>query len=197
MNFLAHAYLSGKDENILTGNFIGDFIKGKKALDKFSPEIVKGIELHRIIDAFTDNHAVVAESKNRLRPRYRHYSGVIVDVFYDHFLAAQWEHYHTDSLPDFAQRTYATLQSKHSILPTGLQYVLPYMVRGNWLVHYASVNGIHRALSGMAQRTPFRSRMEEASEDLTRHYDAFRTEFNTFFPELRQHTKDWLSENIS
>jgi acyl carrier protein phosphodiesterase len=90
MNFLAHLHLSGNNPNIMLGNFMGDFVKGKSYRQQYEPEIIKGIELHRSIDEFTDSHPVVTESKNRLRPTYRHYSGVIVDVFYDHFLAANW-----------------------------------------------------------------------------------------------------------
>src|SRR5690349_12341831 len=100
MNFLAHIFLSGDDPEIMVGNFIGDFVKGRNLDDRFSSGIVKGIELHRAIDEYTDSHPVVAQSKNRLRPKYRHYAPVIVDVFYDHFLAKNWKNYHPTSLED-------------------------------------------------------------------------------------------------
>src|SRR5215216_5596818 len=163
MNFLAHVYLSGENTKLMVGNFIADFVKGRNALEKFSPEIAKGIDLHRAIDEFTDTHPVVAQSKNRLRPKYRHYSGVIVDVFYDHFLARNWNTYHTEPLSDFAARTYRTIESFGPILPAGVKYMLPYMIKGNWLVNYGQTEGIHRALSGMARRTPYHSKMEEAT----------------------------------
>jgi acyl carrier protein phosphodiesterase len=134
MNFLAHAYLSGDDKKILLGNFIGDFIKGRQALRKFEARIIQGVELHRAIDEFTDNHEVVHESKDRLRPRYRHYAGVIVDVFYDHFLATHWKNFHHQPLADFAADTYQTIESFSDILPVEFKQMLPYMVRGNWLV---------------------------------------------------------------
>src|SRR5688572_5263038 len=102
MNFLAHAYLSPVNEKILLGNFIGDFIKGRQALNKFDPEIIRGVELHRAIDEFTDDHPTVHQSKDRLRASYRHYAGVIVDVFYDHFLATHWSLFHSDPLDRFA-----------------------------------------------------------------------------------------------
>ena len=104
MNFLAHLYLSGDNEQIIVGNFIGDFVKGRNALQTFDPTIALGIELHRAIDQFTDTHPVVRSSKDRLRPKYRHYAGVIVDIFYDHFLARKWNDYHKTPLPEFAQR---------------------------------------------------------------------------------------------
>ncbi|MBT1699941.1 DUF479 domain-containing protein [Fulvivirgaceae bacterium PWU4] len=194
MNFLAHLYLSGENPKLMVGNFIGDFVKGRNALEKFEPEIVRGIQLHRSIDAFTDTHPVVAASKNRLRPKYRHYAGVIVDVFYDHFLASNWNLYHTEPLPSYANRAYHLVESFESILPEEVKYMLPYMVSGNWLVNYAKLEGIHRALSGMARRTSFNSKMEEAVHDLKANFDDFKKEFDTFFPELSAFCKSKIGE---
>jgi acyl carrier protein phosphodiesterase len=187
MNFLAHAHLSGDDEKILVGNFIGDFVKGRQALQTYHPRIIRGIELHRTIDEFTDKHPVVTESKKRLRAKYRHYAGVIVDVFYDHFLAANWGNFHHLSLEEFAANTYRIVQKHDEILPGGVRYMMPYMISGNWLVSYARVEGIHRALSGMARRTSHESHMERAVEDLRKDYDLFLAEFNLFFPLLIAH----------
>lgn len=191
MNFLAHAYLSGENRNVLLGNFIGDFIKGRQALGQFEPEVVMGVELHRAIDAFTDNHPVVHESKVRLREKYRHYAGVIVDVFYDHFLAADWRTFHSTPLSQFADQTYETIRSFSEILPAPFARMLPHMISGNWLLNYARIGGIHRALSGMASRTPYHSRMEEASSDLREHYDDFKGEFDQFFPQLKAFAEEW------
>lgn len=195
MNFLAHAYLSGGHTKILLGNFVGDFIKGRQALADLEGPIAAGVELHRAIDEFTDNHDVVHQSKNRLRPKYRHYSGVIVDVFYDHFLAANWTKFHHQSLADFASETYSTLQRFSEGLPSDFQVMLPYMVQGNWLVSYAEISGIHRALSGMASRTPYVSKMEEASLDLKAYYTEFRNDFEKFFPVLKEFSGQWLATN--
>lgn len=194
MNFLAHAYLSGDNEKVLLGNFMGDFVKGKQALQGFDREIIRGVELHRAIDDFTDNHPLVDESKNRLRPTYRHYAGVIVDVFYDHFLALHWPTFHDQPLETFASNTYKSIENFTEILPAGFKRMLPYMIRGNWLVGYRQVEGIHRALSGMASRTPYVSKMERASEDLRRYYDEFNAEFQHFFPLLKVFSETWLKE---
>jgi acyl carrier protein phosphodiesterase len=193
MNFLAHLYLSGNNDKIMVGNFMGDFVKGRSALEQFEPEIIRGIELHRAIDEFTDSHAVVSASKDRLRPKYRHYSGVIVDVFYDHFLARNWSDYHDELLPDFADRAYGIIQSFDAILPNEVKFMMPYMIKGNWLVNYAQTEGIHRALSGMARRTPYESKMDEAVEDLEQHYDEFKAEFKNFFPQLKSFCLDFLT----
>ena len=195
MNFLAHLYLSRNRTKIMVGNFIGDFVKGRNLHDRYEAEIVAGIEMHRAIDHFTDHHPMVAQSKDRLRPKYRHYSGVIVDVFYDHFLARNWNQYHVQILPDFARQTYAIIQQHNAILPNEVRQMLPYMIQGNWLVNYAQVEGINRALSGMASRTPYKSLMEEATVDLEASYEEFKMEFATFFPILQQWADQWLMEH--
>ena len=197
MNFLAHAFLSGNDPDILTGNFIADFIKGKQALQTLPSEIAKGVALHRMIDAFTDEHPVVKESKNRLRPKYRHYAAVIVDVFYDHFLARDWTTYHYQPLETFASRVYQTIETNQGVLPEGMRQMFPYMVRGDWLVGYSKVEGISRSLTGMSRRTTFDSKMDEATFDLIKHEKLFQYEFETFFPDLRDMCKTWLAANTN
>ena len=190
MNFLAHLYLSGDNPKLMVGNFIGDFVKGRSWMDQYESEIVKGIHLHRAIDEFTDSHPTVTKSKNRLRPIYRHYSGVIVDVFYDHYLARYWSNYHVQPLPDFANHAYQTIALFDSVLPEGVRHMLPYMIKGNWLVNYAETEGIQRALTGMSRRTPYVSKMDEAVNDLRKYYDEFKEEFEQFFPELKSHAEN-------
>jgi acyl carrier protein phosphodiesterase len=195
MNFLAHLYLSGDNPKIRVGNFIGDFVKGKNLADRFNSDIAKGISLHREIDWFTDTHLVVKQSKDRLRPKYRHYSGVIVDIFYDHFLAKNFNKYSTILLPDFAEMCYETIQQHDAILPEEVKHMLPYMVNGNWLVNYSKLEGIQKALSGMARRTRFESKMEESVTDLRQSYEDFKKEFQIFFPDLISNTEMWLKNN--
>jgi acyl carrier protein phosphodiesterase len=192
MNFLAHLYLSGDNPKIKIGNFIGDFVKGKNLTERFDADLAKGIALHREIDWFTDTHSVVKQSKDRLRPKYRHYSGVIVDIFYDHFLAQNWDHYSKQRLPDFAEECYTIIQQHESILPEEVKYMMPYMIKGNWLVNYSKLEGIQRALSGMARRTRFESKMEESVTDLQHHYEEFKKEFEAFFPDLVSNSKAWM-----
>ena len=139
MNFLAHIYLSGTNPKTMVGNFIGDFVKGRNLLDQFEAEIALGIELHRSIDEFTDHHPVVLKSKVRLRPKYRHYAAVIVDVFYDHFLSKYWNNYHTEPLTDFSMGVYKTLRDHWSVLPESVKGMLPYMMKDNWLLNYGTI----------------------------------------------------------
>ncbi len=177
---------------MMVGNFIGDFVRGKNFHEIFSPSIALGIELHREIDEFTDTHPIVLESKIRLRPKYRHYSPVIVDMFYDHFLAKNWNNYHSLSLDQYAQDAYRIIKAFENVVPEQVKQLLPYMIKGNWLVNYGQVEGINHALSGMAQRTPYKSNMEEASKDLVAHYELFQNEFTIFFPELQKFCKDFI-----
>lgn len=193
MNFLAHLHLSGNNPKIMAGNFMGDFVKGRASLGKLDPELVRGVELHRAIDHFTDHHPVVSQSKNRLRPGYRHYAGVIVDIFYDHYLARHWHQYHDTSLEDFATHVYGTMQDLQHLLPEKLQQMLPYMIRGNWLVGYFHIEGIQRSLTGMARRTSHDSRMDEAVNDLRKYYGEFEQEFGEFFPDLQHHAQAFLA----
>ena len=197
MNFLAHLHLSGNNEKILIGNFIADFIKGKAALANYDDEIAVGIHLHRAIDSFTDNHPIVKQSKSRLTPKYRHYSSVIVDMFYDHFLASRWLDYHSTALGDYSQSIYQTLNQNAVLLPEAAKRMLTYMSNHDWLVGYSTEAGLHRALSGMARRTPYESKMEEAVRDLVLCYDSYQTEFTTFFPELKKYSAEWLDTNYS
>lgn len=185
MNFLAHIYLSGKDEDLIIGNFIADSIKGKKYLN-YPPRIQKGILLHRAIDYYTDTHPVVKKSSSRLFPNYSHYSSVIVDIFYDHFLAANWKDYSDESLESYIAHFYLLLEKRFSVLPAPVQRFFPYMVEENWLLSYATISGIKRILYQMNQRTGGKSKMDLATEDLRKYYREFETDFQQFFPDLQK-----------
>lgn len=184
MNFLAHLYLSGTDHQVIVGNFIGDFVKGKVQVLDYPQGIRNGITLHRAIDEYTDSHAVVKTSKKRLWDRYRHYAAVIIDVYYDHFLAANWHDYHAEPLTEYAQQMYTILQNHYDVMPEEVKHLLPYMVRGDWLSGYASQAGISQALVGMSRRTRFTSHLEHAGEELAAHYTELEKEFRSFFSDL-------------
>jgi len=189
MNFLAHLYLSGENEEIIVGNFIADHVKGNN-IRKFSEGIQAGIHLHREIDTFTDTHPLFLESKKRLSTKYRKYAGVIVDMFYDHFLSANWRHYSNEDLETFTRRMYEILIQRYPVLPEKSQRFIAYMKRFNWLTGYGNLQGLKRALQGMANRTPFESKMDQAVNDLQKNYPLFREEFFAFFPELVDFTKE-------
>jgi acyl carrier protein phosphodiesterase len=183
LNFLAHLFLSGDDKDLLIGNFIADFVKGRKYED-YSPGIRNGILLHRKIDTFTDHHPVTARSRELLRLRHRHYSGVIVDLYYDHFLARNFHEYSGQDLRSYSLNTYEILDFHKNIFPDGVRYFLPFMIERNWLLNYATLEGINRALTGLSGRVRFENRMDEAIRDLEAFYPSFEADFREFFPEL-------------
>ncbi len=183
MNFLAHIYLSGTDEGVIIGNFIADGIKGRRYL-KYPESIQKGILLHRAIDTFTDQHKTVKQSTARLHKNYGHYSGVIVDILYDHFLAKNWERYHDTPLTEFVSDFYALLRENFAVLPTRIQRMMPYMITDNWLESYASILGISKILKQMNIRTKGVSKMNFAVIELEAYYEEFESEFTSFFSEL-------------
>ena len=184
MNFLAHIYLSGTDKELITGNFIADSLKGKSYL-KYPVGIQRGVVLHRAIDFYTDTHPTVRKSISRLFGTYGHYSGIIVDIIYDHFLASHWEKFSHVALDVFVSGFYELLQSHYPVLPKPVQQFLPYMIKDNWLLSYATLEGIGRILYQMNERTKRRSKMNFAIVELEEHYEDFETEFLSFFEELR------------
>lgn len=183
MNFLAHIYLSFDDPQLTLGNFIADSIRGRD-YNHLPEAIQNGIVLHRSIDTYTDSHPIPRKSSRRLHSRYSHYSRVIVDIYYDHFLARNWEKYHEEPLEAYVERFYALLHEYREFLPEGVQRLMPHMIRENWLANYAYLDGISRVLEGMNRRTGNKSGMHHAIEDLTLHYESFGAEFESFFEEL-------------
>jgi acyl carrier protein phosphodiesterase len=169
----------------MIGNFIADFVKGKKK-DEYPDEIRKGIELHRFIDNFTDHHDVVLNSIRRVHDRQEKYSGVVIDILYDHFLAANFKEYSDVSLQDFSNNTYRILKENWNALPEGVHYFLPFMIERNWLLNYATIEGIGRALSGLSSRVKYENHMNEAVKDLEENYAGLESDFRIFFPHLMQ-----------
>ena len=195
MNFLAHIYLSGNNDSLKIGNFIADSIRGNKYLN-FPKEIQQGIILHRHIDTFTDTHIIVKKSKKRLYSKYGHYSSVIVDILYDHFLAKNWLQYSSTPLDKYVADFYSLLDDNFEILPTPVKQLYPYMVKDNWLLSYATIEGISKVLDGMNRRTKNKSKMNLAVEELKLFYDDFENEFTYFFNELIIYTNKELSKPL-
>ena len=195
MNCLAHLYLSGEDPDLKMGNFMADHIKGK-AINDLPESVRKGVILHRKIDQFTDNHPVVELSKISLRPQFRKYAPVITDIFYDHFLAKNWNQYASVSLPIYAEEFYKLSSYYTAIMPQRTTHMLRYMIANNWLVSYGTLDGIHSVLTGMSKRTAFHSGMEHAAEFLQGRYPEFEEEFSLFFEELTKYVSDVMREEI-
>jgi acyl carrier protein phosphodiesterase len=184
MNFLAHIYLSGDNDLIKIGNFMADGIRGKH-FESYPLDIQKGIILHRFIDTYTDSHPIFRESTKRLHENYHHYAGVIVDIFYDHFLAKNWKQYSDENLDDFTERFYQSLRDNFDVLSERTKGMMPYMINHNWLVSYQTVEGISQILTRMDSRTKNESKMRFAPNELTQFYTEFEQEFTTFFEDIK------------
>ncbi|MDA3821927.1 MAG: ACP phosphodiesterase [Bacteroidales bacterium] len=181
MNFIAHTYLSGCNEEIIVGNFMGDYVKGRNYMHL--PELVrKGILIHRDIDSFTDTHSITRSSRMRLIEKYRKYSGVIVDIFYDHFLAVGWMDYCGIPLKDYVDRTYDLLKRNYKTLPQGIKVWFPTFLENNWMLRYEHVEGIELVLNKMSANTSLPDHTSFAIEKLRSEYDEFDKEFKEFFP---------------
>jgi acyl carrier protein phosphodiesterase len=193
MNFLAHSFLSGNNPGILVGNFMGDFVKGRQYAN-FPADVASGVLLHREIDYFTDNHPGVEQSKIRLRPRFGHFAPVVVDIFYDHLLVRNWQIYSKEDIGGFVDNVYDVIGMYFDLLPPRLQAVFPNMKRNNWLLHYGYIEGVRRALAGMSRRSRFNPGLERAVDDLCDNYQEFADDFNGFFPDVIQFSRDFLSK---
>ena len=191
MNFLAHAHLSGNKERILAGNLMGDAVKGKSWM-AFAPGIRDGILLHRRIDDFTDKHPLVRDSKAVVRPYFGLYSGIVTDLYFDHFLAVGWSGYSDSNLLDFTHHVYWILARHFSLLPPKVRRILPFMVAQNWLYGYASKVDLERIFYNMDRRTNFRSGMKRAVPVLEKHYGTLKENFREFYPQLEKQAKGFI-----
>ena len=191
MNFLAHIYLSGNSDLIKIGNFMADSVRGNKHLELHS-EIQKGIILHRFIDTFTDSHPIFRQSTKRLHANYHHFSGVIVDVFYDHFLAKNWSLYSDEKLENYVANFYESLDTNHDLLTEKAQLMKPYMIQQNWLLSYKTIDGIEKILSQMDNRIKRESNLRFSVQELRLFYKEFEDDFTIFFNDLRIHSSEKL-----
>ena len=193
MNFLAHIYLSGENELLKIGNFMADSIRGSQYLS-YPNDIQKGVLLHRHIDSFTDFHPIYRKSKHRLHEKYGHYSGVIMDIMYDHFLAKNWNMFSDMTLEKYAASFYELLQKEEKQLTERTKNMIPYMIAQNWLVSYSSLEGLETILFQMDYRTKHRVNMPEAINELKQFETEFETEFFAFFEELQLSCQQKLKE---
>ena len=177
----------------MIGNFIADSIRGNQ-FTHYSKDIQKGIRLHREIDTFTDAHEIVRRSKRRLHKRYGLYAGIIIDIFYDHYLAKNWDDYSAIPLEVYVDSVYKLLNSQFEILPEKTQHLLPFMIEYNWLYNYQYLEGMQRVLNGMNRRTKNKSQMHLAVQDLQEHTKEFESDFTEFFEELQAFTDQKLDE---
>jgi acyl carrier protein phosphodiesterase len=162
---------------------MGDFVKGPLSGHR-ETEITRALALHRRIDTYTDGHLVVRQSRHRVSAARRRFAGILVDMFYDHFLAHHWDEYHNVPLEQFTERIYAALREHHALLPERLQDIAPRMAAADWLGSYRHVEAVGLALDRMGQRLKRGNALLHSSEELLAHYDAFDGDFRAFFPDV-------------
>lgn len=196
MNFLAHQHLSFHVTPVMVGNFIADTIRGSN-LQKYPSGIQVGIQVHRAIDNFTDTHEVVLETRALLYPYFSKYAAVVQDVFYDHFLALNWERYSTDSFHGFIADVYRQLRANEKWMNERALLTLQYMHSQDWLGSYIFPEGIDRALKGLGRRAKFHSNMENSLPALEKNFDEIHSQFHAFYPELIADIKTNFETEIS
>jgi len=187
MNYLAHLYLAEDTPESILGNFLGDFVKGT-GISHYSDSIKKGIDTHRKVDAFTDLHPLFKQSKRLICDRNRRYAGVIVDIFYDHFLAKNWSEYSHVSLLEFSLKVSRIFKEHNLILPETLRSNVLSLGLEKLLMSYANIEGINKSLQKVSQRSKRETQLESSVDDLINNYEELESNFSKFFPDLVEYT---------
>ncbi len=197
MNYLAHAYLSFNKTDLLVGNMISDYIKGKKQFD-YPSAIQKGIRLHRAIDDFTDNHAATFEIKKFFKPAYRLYAGAFTDVVYDYFLANDTNQFATaDELKKFTQNTYHLLQLRSEHFPEKFANMFPYMQEQNWLYNYRFNEGMQKSFGGLASRAKYIEETDTAYKIFLDNKTDIDRWYQIFMPDVKFFTVNKIAELLN
>jgi acyl carrier protein phosphodiesterase len=196
INYLAHAYLSFHNPEILVGNMISDFVKGRKKF-VYPDTIQKGITLHRYIDTFTDAHEATREAKEVFRPHYRLYSGAFIDVVYDHFLANDGSEFTDRPLLDFSQEVYTVLDSNKAWLPPYFALMFPYMRSQNWLFNYRERWGIEKSMGGLVRRSAYLTESQTAFSLFEQYYQLLEDCYRHFWAEAKPFAKSKFEELLN
>ncbi len=188
MNYLAHLLLAGEEAESIAGNLMGDFVKGRVD-GLYTPGIRRGIVQHRTIDRFADEHLFFRQSRGRISAEQRRYAGILIDIFYDHFLCRHWSQFSNEPLDDFTRRVYAVLQDYLPLFPPRLQHIVPFMVEQDWLSSYGDTRSVERALTGVGRRLRRDNPLHRAVSELHDSYDDLQTDFLNFFPLLMDYVR--------
>ena len=172
----------------MVGNLISDYVKGKKKYD-YPTRILHGIDLHRAIDRFTDDHTMTKRAKEIFRPVYRLYSGAFIDVVYDHFLANDNSVFPDDSLRKFSQLVYSTLDKHYAVLPVTFQRMFPYMKAHDWLYNYRLIDGIGKSFAGLVRRSEHLQESESANTLLSDNYTTLKDCYRSFIGDVIEFAK--------
>jgi len=198
MNFLAHLLLSGENEKVIIGNYVGDFVKGKLTDEKtadWNQDFVMGLKLHRYIDSVTDTHSVVREAKAKAAEVYGRISGIIIDIYFDYFLAKYFNEFCAESLKAYSNRIYSVIEKNESLIPDVMIPMSRAMIRQDWLNSYADLEGIELTFNRMSQRADYMNSIKDAGIELRKNEAFYFEKFSIFFPQLQEKCADFISNN--
>ena len=183
MNHLAHALLSGDDEALIVGGFLGDFVHG--AIDPALPlGIRRGLALHRAVDVYTDGHPLVAASRALFEPTYRRYAGIVLDIWFDHLLARDFHHWSPLPLADYSASLRGLLERNEGLLPAQLKRFLRYMRLHDLPLRYRDEAQIQRVLEGVGMRLLRANPLATSLAEIDRLRPQLQQAFDAFFPDL-------------
>ncbi|MBO9612684.1 MAG: acyl carrier protein phosphodiesterase [Dyadobacter sp.] len=200
MNFLAHILLSGENEGVMMGNYVGDFIKGRLSAEKtasWNPDYVLGLKLHRFIDSFTDTHPDVSDAKDVAAVTQGKLAGIVMDIYFDYFLAKNFDHYHNEPLFVYAHRVYSIIERNEHLIPETMVPMVRSMIRQDWLTTYATLDGIDITFKRLSRRAGFLAPISTAVSDLQANEEFYYIKFLSFFPELRRQASQFIAENAA
>ena len=198
MNFLAHVALSGEREGVLMGNYVGDFIKGQltsSRTESWSVDFLRGVELHRYIDHFTDTNPGVLKAKRFLAKKHPKVAGVALDIYFDYFLANHFSEFYTEDLTRFIDRCYAIVTKNNDLIPAAMRPMAEAMIRHDWLLHYKDIPGIKRSFDGLSRRFAFMTAIQGAEVELQRNEARYEATFLEFYPKLKAACEDFIETN--
>lgn len=188
MNYLAHFLLASDQSNARLGGFLADFVRGDDK-QRYSKEIQYEIHIHKLIDAYTDSHPVVLNAKKLVEEKKRRYMGIVLDVFYDHKLAQNWNSYSNVSLSEFTQQTYRLLQDNHTLLPKNIREFVPFLIQEDWLTTYKDMRGFAKTVHRLSRRLSKGEMLVNCISDVEEQYSAFSVGFDEFFPQLIEYVQ--------
>nr|WP_295928628.1 acyl carrier protein phosphodiesterase [uncultured Dyadobacter sp.] len=200
MNFLAHILLSGEREGVMMGNYVGDFIKGRLTDEKtanWNPDYVLGLKLHRFIDSYTDRHPDVLDAKDVAAVSQGKLAGIVMDIYFDYFLAKNFQHYHSEPLLVYAHRMYSVIGRNEHLIPETMVPMVRSMIRQDWLTTYETLEGIDTTFRRLSRRADFLAPIQEAVSDLRENEAFYYSKFISFFPDLRSQAGQFIAENAA
>jgi acyl carrier protein phosphodiesterase len=195
MNFLAHLHLAEPTPESVLGNLLGDFVKGYPWDERFPRAVWKGIVEHRGVDAFTDQHSEWKKSRSLLPDHLRRFAGIVVDIYYDHFLHLHWEQFSGgESIDEFIHRVHTQLGSALHLAPDDSAEIIRMMIRERWLESYRTLSGVDMTLKRVSRRSEILKPIFEAAADLEKDLPQMEQHFLAFYPDLVRHVGELRSE---